>query len=289
MPIKYCLIFLTIYTFLFVGCKTPEQPKSPLGPYAHMSQKERDSVAVEFNEYSHYFWQPTELHRLHKDTAILLNPKNVEYRQLLSYSYKKRGDHINAMKILNDAVDMDVKNGSKDALQYRAWSLLYYYRDYKGTIKDIDQILSMGKRRYSVCWGEPCGMLKGQALYKLGKYKEAILTLDTVLTEEVKLGFKAEDNYLTHFYLGRCYHALGQYDKAIESYQSVLKASANYTEALYQLGLVYTALNDQARAKEYLTKALDLVRKGLKMGEPYFERFDEVFEYQIVEALEKLK
>jgi hypothetical protein len=31
-----------------------------------------------------------------------------------------------------------------------------------------------------------------------------------------------------------------------------------------------------------------LYKKGEKMGEPYFERFDEVFEWQISKALDKL-
>ena len=31
------------------------------------------------------------------------------------------------------------------------------------------------------------------------------------------------------------------------------------------------------------------IKKGKKMGEPYFERFDEVFEWQIIEALDKIK
>lgn len=42
-------------------------------------------------------------------------------------------------------------------------------------------------------------------------------------------------------------------------------------------------------AKKYFEKALYWVKKGKKMGEPYFERFDEVFEWQIIEALDKIK
>ncbi len=89
--------------------------------------------------------QPTKIHRLMKDTAILYDPDNTELRMELSYSYKKKGEHIEAMRILNDAVARDVQKGSIDGLEYRAWSLLYFYRDYEGTIADIDQVTSMTK------------------------------------------------------------------------------------------------------------------------------------------------
>jgi tetratricopeptide (TPR) repeat protein len=271
-----------------VACKTPEPPKTVYNPYAEYSPKDRDSIAVFFNEFSNYMSQPTARHRLYKDSAILMSPQNVEYRQILSYSYKKRGDHLKAIRILNEAVELDLKNGSRDALQYRAWSLLYYYRDYLGTIADVDKIHSMGKRKYAVCWGEPCGLLKGQALYKLGKYNEAISVFDTVLVEEVKLGFKEADNYLVHFYKGRCYHKLKNYRDALYNYQKVLAKDKDYTEALYQIGMVDLDIGEHKNAKENLNHALKLIKKGKKMGEPYFERFDEVFEYQIIDALEKV-
>jgi tetratricopeptide (TPR) repeat protein len=82
---------------------------------------------------------------------------------------------------------------------------------------------------------------------------------------------------------------LKQYDQAIQSYQMVLNKDENYTEALYQMGLVKMAQSDFTSAKQYLEKALSWIKKGKKMGEPYFERFDEVFEWQILEALDKLK
>lgn len=286
MSIKKISFVIGFLVFYF-ACKTPEKPKSK--PIISYSKTEKDSLSKLYDSYANYMAQPTKIHRLMKDTAILYDPDNTELRMELSYSYKKRGEHIEAMRILNDAVARDVQKGSIDGLEYRAWSLLYFYRDYEGTIADIDQVTSMTKRSYNVCWGEPCGLLKGQALYKLGKTHEALAVFDTVLREEVRIGFKAEDNFLVHFYKGRCYHTLKQYDQAIQSYQMVLNKDENYTEALYQMGLVKMAQSDFTSAKQYLEKALYWIKKGKKMGEPYFERFDEVFEWQILEALDKLK
>jgi len=282
MSIKHIYFFLLIS----IGCQKLENRTEP---FAKLTEVERDSAAFQYNEMSDYMLQPSDKHRILKDTALMLAPNNIEYRQVLSYSYKKRGEHIRAMEILNEAVSRDIANGSIDGLQYRAWSLLYYYRDYEGSISDIDQLLAMSKQKYSICWGEPCGLLKGQALYKLGKYQEAIATFDTVLVEEVKRGFKAEDNFLVHFYKGMCYHKMGNYDLALKNYDLVLHKDENFTEALYQKGLVYWAKNKKDLAKSHLDEALYWVKKGKKMGEPYFERFDEVFEWQIIEVLDKIK
>ena len=279
MSIKYiCFIFL-----MSIGCQKLQ--KQPL-PFNHLSESEKDSLATQYYEISNYMLQPSDPHRIFKDTAVMLAPENIEYRQVLSYSYKKRGEHIKAMEILNEAVARDIVNGSVDGLQYRAWSLLYFYRDYEGTISDIDKIKVISKQKYSICWGEPCGLLNGQALYKLGKFREAIIVFDTVLAEEVKRGFKAEDNFLVHFYKGMCEHKLANYDQALKNYQVVLDKDENFTEALYQSGLIYLALDDKVAAKKYLEKTLYWVKKGKKMGEPYFERFDEVFEWQVLAALE---
>lgn len=284
MSIKYFILSFAV-VLLISQCRTPEPPKIP---FSDLTQIQKDSLAKQYNDYSNYLAQPTDIHRLMKDTAILLSPENVEYRQVLSYSFKKRGDHIKAMQILKQAVDLDIKKGSKDALEYQAWSFLYFYRDYENTILTVDLINKMSKRDYNVCWGEPCGFLKGQAFYKLGKYQEALLTFDSVLTEEVRLGFKSEDNFLVHFYKGRCYHELKNYDKALACYKQVFQRDENFTEALFQIGLIYIELKENDKAKAYLDRAAHWIKKGKKMGEPYFERFDEVFEWQIQEAMNAL-
>ncbi len=280
-------IRIIIFFFILMSSCKPYTPSSD--PFLDLTQVEKDSLSEQYKNLSYYLLQPSKMHRLAKDTAIMLNPNNIENIQVLSYSYKKRGEHIEAMKILNDAVEKDIQKGSYDALQYRAWSLLYFYRDYHGTIKDVDLIHHMANSPYSTCWGEPCGLLKGQALYRIQEYEEALNTFDTVLTEEKKIGFNPDNNYLAHFYIGRCHHEKKDYYKALQSYQKVLDLDKNFTEALYQSGLIFLAQDQKEKAKEYLEKAHFWLKKGKKMGEPYFERFDEVFLYQVEDALSQTR
>lgn len=144
---------------------------------------------------------------------------------------------------------------------YRAWTLIYFYRDYHGTIRDVDLINKMSKRAYNSCWGEPCGLLKGQALYKLGKYEEAIKVFDTVLVEE-KIGIQYWSQFLVHFYKGRCFHSLNDFSNALKSYGLVLQLDPNYTEALYQVGLIYKSKGENALALQNLTKAKEWLKRG---------------------------
>lgn len=279
MSVKYSFLLLTL-TILLTNCK---QTNTSI----NLTKEEKDSIAKKLDKYSTYFYQPSDIHRIYKDSAIMYTPAKVNYIQRLSYSYKKVGDHIKAMEILNKAVNIDLKNNKPDALQYRAWSLLYFYRDYIKTIKDVELIEKITKEPYNPCWGEPCGLIKGQALYKLGKFDEAIQTFKRVNEEEEKLNLKPEGNHLIFFYIGRCYTEKKDYDKAIENFIKASKASSDlFPETDYQLGLIYKAMGNLKKAKEYLLKAQKI--QDYKLQEPYIERFDEVFPYMIENALDSL-
>lgn len=244
-----------------------------------LNEDKKIQMATYYHNMSNYFLQPSELYRTYKDSALLVQPNNVVYRQKLSYSYKKVGDHIKAMKVLNKAVDIDTANGKSEVLQYRAWTLLYYYRDYKGVVRDVDLIEKISKSSYSACWGEPCGFLKGQALYKLNKFEKAIETFKIVNVEENKLGFNTNDNYMTFFYMGRSYAELKEYNNAILYFEKSLASVKKFPEAYYQLGLVYKKLNKKLLANKNFELAENYI--NYSMDEPYVERFDEVFQYMI--------
>lgn len=272
-----------ILLILTSGCKPDTAVDDK---YAELTKAERDSLSTLYHKYSMAFYQPSEMHRRYKDTALMIKPDHVEYRQRLSYSYKKRGEHIMAMKILNEAVERDIKQNNTSALQYRAWSLLYFYRDYEGTIQDVDLIMEMQpENNYTVCHGEPCEVLKGQALYKLGRYREAIEIFEHVLEVEEEKGWDPQDNFYANFYKARCYMEIGKYKKAKDIYYSQIAANPKFTEAFFQLGKICSTLGETECALKNLETASALLAKGYKMGEPYYEAFDEVFQYQIEEEL----
>jgi len=277
MSIKLNILSLTLVT-LFLGCDEENSED-----FTSLSEREKNELINTFDKTSDYFLQPSEMYRQYKDSALNVDPTNVDLLQRLSYSYKKVGEHIKAMEILKRAVEIDIANGNSRVLEYRAWTLLYYYRDFEGTIRDVDQIEKINGSAYNTCWGEPCGFHKGQALYKLEKFKEAIETFERVNDQEEKLGFNIDDNHMIFYYIGRCYSEMKDYNKAIMYYKKSLASVERFPEAYYQLGLVYKELNKNAKAEESFKLAKANITYS--MGEPYIERFDEVFQYMIDEEL----
>jgi len=279
MPIKRKILGLTIAVFLF-SCNE-EKAKD----YSTLSENEKKELADWYHKSSDYFLQPSELYRTYKDSALKVQPNNVYLLQRLSYSYKKVGEHIKAMQILNRAVEIDIANGNSGALEYRAWTLLYYYKYYEGTIRDVDQIEKITGSAYNSCWGEPCGFHKGQALYKLEDFEQAIETFEKVNVEEEKLGFDTDDNHMIFFYIGRCYTELKNYEMAIKYYRKSLASVEKFPEAYYHLGLIYKKLNQKAKANENFKLAKTNIKYS--MGEPYVERIDEVFPFMIDKEIGK--
>lgn len=277
MSLKYKIISFTI--LVLVNSCNNKQSKD----YSSLDENKKGEIANWYHEMSNYFLQPSELYRTYKDSALIVQPDNVDLRQRLSYSYKKVGEHIKAMEVLNKAVEIDTANGKADVLEYRAWTLLYYYRDYEGVIRDVNLIEKITGNSYNSCWGEPCGFHKGQALYKLDDFEEAIKTFETVNMEEEKLGFDTNDNYMIFFYIGRCYTEMKDYDKAIFFYNKSLESVKQFPEAYYQLGLIYKKLNKNVKANENFKLANEYINYG--MSEPYVERFDEVFQYMVDKEL----
>jgi len=272
-----------IIVFLFISCSKSKQYSNK---FSELKETEKDSVSEHYNQWSDSFLQTSELYRVYKDSALTVSPAKVGIRQKLSYSYKKRGEHVKAMEVLNKAVEIDLEKGSVDALQYRIWSLLYYYRDYEGVLSDIKLMRDVAGESYSACWGEPCGFHEGQALYKLDKYEEAIAAFERVNREEKELGFDIEGNYFNYFYMGRCYAKKEMHQKAITYYDKALVGFKDSPEAYFYKAMSFKRLGDNVRAKEFFENARVYIANS--MEEPYVERFDEVFLYMIDDELEKI-
>ena len=282
MRISIVILFVL---FAFACHKVDELPKNDKGKdFSQFTTLERDSIAEDYNAWANYFLQPSFAYRLYKDSANLAQPKELSYLQTKSYSYKKRGEHIEAMRILNEVVEKDIAGGSFDALQYRAWSLLYYYRDYSGALEDQEKIEEMTDDNYTQCWGEPCQFQKGQALYCMERYKEAIIEMQNLIEIEFEK-YNEVNNHLYFLYLGRCYQKLGNFKEAKKTYLKAIAIFPKFCEGYYFLGEVYEQVGEKKEAERAYVNAEQY--KASKMGEPYIERFDEVFPYMIERKLKK--
>ena len=188
------------------------------------------------------------------------------------------------------AVAIDTANGKTRALEYKAWSMLYYYRDYESAIKDVDKVIEISKIPYKGCHGESCLLLKAQAYYQLGEYKKAIETFDYLFTVLKEQGVNPKDDFLSNFYLARSHFKLNDLDKSLFYLEEQLNMPYSVKAELnFYAGQIYVLKNDNKKAKQHFLKAKELYLQNDKMNEPYVERFDEIFMNDIDNELDKLK
>ncbi len=281
---------IVLYNILiFIGfCYSSYSQES--NPFEHLSKEQRIKLADKYHDLSQTVYQTSQMHRIYKDSALLAVPDHVNYMQRASYSYKKAGEHIKAMKMLNNAVAIDTINGKTTALEYKAWSMLYFYRDYESTIKDVDKIIEISKITNKGCHGESCLLLKAQAYYQLGEYKKAIETFNYLFTILKEQGVNPKDDFLSNFYLARSYFKLNDLDKSLFYLQEQLTMPYSVKAELnFYAGQIYVLKNDNEKAKQHFLKAKELYLQNDKMIEPYVERFDEIFMNDIDNELDKLK
>jgi len=260
-----------------------------LNPFENLSKEERIKLADKYHDLSQTVYQTSQMHRIYKDSALLAVPDHVEYMQRASYSYKKAGEQIKAMEMLNKAVAIDTANGSTATLEYKAWSMLYFYRDYENTIKDVDKVIEISKIPYNGCHGESCLLLKAQAYYQLGEYKKAIETFDYLFTLLKEQGVNPKDDFLANFYMARSYFKLNDLDKSLFYLQEQLSMPYSVKSELnFYAGQIYILKNDTEKAKQHFLKAKELYLQNDKMNEPYIERFDEIFMNDINLEISKL-
>lgn len=303
MSLKYAISFLLLC--FFFGCSTTEEkPNKPeLEPVVEklnvenidlnsaLFQELKDPVDGEkYKFHSRLFLQTSLINRHVNILGLANNPEITEHIRRASYSYKKAGEHQKAMHLLQVSVDEEPDVSKRlNNLDYAAWNYLYFYRDYENTITTVDEILKLTENDLGIsCHGEPCLLLKGQALYRLGKFDEAIAVFSAFQEHEKAQGFDDMDNPLIVFYKARCLSQSGKNEEAEKYFLHLIK-NHPLAEANYQLSLIYYSRKEFSLATINLDEAEKAINEGYTFKEPYFERFDKVFPHHIDDLRDRLK
>ena len=104
-------------------------------------------------------------------------------------------------------------------------------------------------------------LLKARLLFDGGYYKKALLILSNVKPNEYFKTIKTQLEY--NYRLGRIYHELVEYDKAIKYYETTIKSGAELTyyfaaNSALQLGLIYENKGNYILAKSYFNKSMNM-------------------------------
>ena len=107
---------------------------------------------------------------------------------------------------------------------------------------------------------------EGIELSEQGKYAESISKFEEFLEHNYTI-------YQVHFNIGNCYREMGQYEKAIASFNNVLgnvksikdtiEADESSAKALANIGEIYLLQDDIEKAGKYFKQAVDSFPENL--------------------------
>ncbi len=161
-----------------------------------------------------YYYQYTRQYQEQFDRALEICPYFSYAYRAKSTAYLKSGDFLTWKYLIDKAVEYDTLSN----IGYRGWCKYQFFRDYKGTISDIEYV----EKRYK--------------------------TID--------VGYSAGGEYHLLVAKAICYSALNNKQKAIEILENLL-ANKNYDPGLfdyYQLGVTYFQIKDYENAQKCFDK-----------------------------------
>ncbi len=283
---KLSLILVSALFMVFVSC-------GPSG--GDENTNANDSVAPELADLNRAIGEnPTEASLFYKrcvwylehqeaekalgdiSKAIELQPKVPLYHRTMSDVYFAMGKPQRSRDALNKAIEIDVE----DTTAYlKLAELEFYFKEYKGTFDFLDKALKLDP------YNSKAFFIRGMAFKEMGDTAKAIKALQTAVEYDqeyyhafMQLGilFSIKHNPLAVEYYNNAirlnpksveaYYALGmfyqeneEYNKAIETYTTLLKIDPKYKFAHFNLGyvhLVYLRVYDVA--VQHFTRAIEV-------------------------------
>jgi tetratricopeptide (TPR) repeat protein len=138
-----------------------------------------------------------------------------------------------------------------------------------------------GKKALALRMGTDMHYMVGKAFYGLEDYGQAIRHLEIAFKEDPK---KADAAYT----IAQCYEDMSNYKMAAPYYVKAIDADTTKYGWVYELGMVYATLGDNANAVKYMEMA---GARGMKMDNDYFENLSYAYMNlgKMDIAIEKLK
>jgi tetratricopeptide (TPR) repeat protein len=206
------------------------------------------------------------------DSAIYYNPLDHDIYFKKSIWYKKSGQFIKSFEILDKAVEL----APTIHLGYRAWSKLYYMRDFKGCIADIERLDSLTPGFVDYPWGESMHYLLGQCYMELNEYDRAIQYFDLHLAE-----FDEGDEFYSQHYKAVCLYFLADYSAALVAFEKAVSIYGENPDAHYYKALCHIVLNDKKMARIEAELCDKWFNSGYRFTLPFIQPFRTIYQPNI--------
>lgn len=283
---KTCFLPFLLMLLVWLSCTTSNKENAT--DDSQITDAGNDSVLIAFNERIkknpndaevyheralYYFEQKKDVEAAFADIrrVFAVDTTTAKYFITLADLYLAKGMSGNVKASLNKAIDIDPKN--IPALTKLA-ELNLYIKDYNACLKTADQVLKID------IYNPRAYFIKGMAFKELGDTAKAISSFQTVVEQDpdyynayIQLGllYSAIKNPLALDYLNNAlnlqpqsieaYYAIGMFfqeignvDKAIEAYNTILKIDSSYNDAHFNLGYIAMVMqNDLAKAIKHFS------------------------------------
>ena len=194
-----------------------------------------------------------------------------------SVAYLKSGDFLTWKRLMDKAVEIDPEAN----LGYRGWCRYQFFRDYKGSIEDIERLddLITYDIGTSANGDYHLHIVRAICYRALGQLQKSVDIIESQLEDENY--YQGVYDYL---HLGVTYLQMGKYQKAQSAFEK--QESANdKAENHYYLAMCYRALNNYTEYQSHLEQAKIMYLNGQIMSDPYTHPFDKVYLKDIEEEL----
>ncbi len=258
--------FMFFFVVLLFVSKIIAQPSCYA--FMHYGDTLKYKACVKAEESNAYYQFSKEFQEI-LDASIRIDSTFAYAYREKSVAYLKSGNFL----IWKKWIDKAVKFNPKDNLGYRGWCRYQFFRDYKGAIKDIEELDSIINYDigYSANGYYHLNIAKALCYKAIGEKEKAIKIIEKTLeNKDYSVGI------YDYLHLGVLYLETKNYEKAKQTLEKQ-RVQNNIAENQFYLALVFKYQKKEMLYIEHLNNAKDLYVKGQKMFDPYTNPMDKIY------------
>jgi tetratricopeptide (TPR) repeat protein len=207
-----------------------------------------------------YFPQTSPEFRFMLDSAIQAYPNDAQLQREMATSYFKAGIYNQAIKYINQAVELDPKR----LLSYRAFMKCIFLKDYSQAIADFHKALAYKNNLYEM--DHTFYFYMGVSHLKLNHLDSASYYLKLSMENQLSSG-KTDGHYVDWHYWGVIKFQQKKYTQALEYFNNALKQYSGFPDALYFKATIFLQKKKRTEAIALLKLAEQKLKAGYRLNE----------------------
>lgn len=231
------------------------------------------------------FYQGSVNEQLHYAESGKYSHENGELNRSKGIAYLKRGYAAMAYAYDKKAADLD----PEFCAGYMARNWLYFYRDYKTCLQEIDHLDTLTPNFVDYPSSVSIDYMRGVCYLQLGNIDTAIYYLDKHLKFEKENSGVEYVGVMPFQLLAIAYHKKGAFENAEKYFSEGIKYNANSADIHYYRAINFLASGKKSKAIEEYEIARSQYDRGIKNTLPYVEEFYAIYDKDLITLKKQLQ